>query len=319
MKDNILITGSAGFIGSRLVEVLHEKGYNIIGLDLARPKTNSDSHRNRIQHFEADISEASRLPAGLPRNVSILVHAAALVHQTSQDLSRENYFKVNHLGTKNILAALDTDALKHVIFLSTVSVYGKIPPHISPDESTPPYPLDFYGESKLAAEKEIIAFADLHKIPYTILQLVPVYGKEFLLNLNKRIFLPKRIGFYKISSGKQRISLCSVDNVAKALLHCLNHSACFNQTFIIKDNKDYTLREVISFYKDNLGFQKKPVFIIPKAIPRLALPFIRMLFPRKGVYLAYQMSKILDDNTYSDHKISQTGIDLDGNLKNTLA
>ena len=47
-----------------------------------------------LDALEADISERFSIPAEISRNVNILVHAAALVHRSSRDLSRENYFKV---------------------------------------------------------------------------------------------------------------------------------------------------------------------------------------------------------------------------------
>ncbi len=282
MSTKILITGSAGYIGSRLISELIKGDHDIIGLDRLRsqrPSSNPDPH---LRFFETDIADISTIPAATTSEANILVHAAALVHRASQDLSRENYFRVNHLGTKNILASLDPASLEHIIFLSTVSVYGKAAKQHTPDENTSPLPVDFYGESKLAAENEIIAFCDSSKIPYTILRMVPVYGPDFLVNLNKRILLPKKIGFYRISTGKQKISLCSIGNVTRALSQCMNNPVCFNETFIVKDGEDYSLEEIILFYKKHLGYKHTPVIRIPEIFPKLFIKGTMHLLPPEG-------------------------------------
>jgi len=246
---NILITGACGFIGSKITQIILQTGNNVIDVDSYYEQNPPLSSKSGFEFIHFDVTEAATFPTEVKR-ADVLVHCAALVHKQSTDLSRENYFRINCEGTENLLNFLDKGRLKQIVFLSTISVYGNVPNGIVPNENTPAVPEDFYGESKLAAENVIKEFSDKHKIPYTIFRLTPVYGDFFLLNINKRIYLPGRKAFYKIGAGEQRLSLLSVNNVVDVIVDSINNGNYFNETFIVKDLEDYSINEIISSFKD---------------------------------------------------------------------
>ncbi|MFX0134135.1 MAG: NAD-dependent epimerase/dehydratase family protein [Candidatus Hodarchaeota archaeon] len=314
----ILITGINGYIGSEAAKSLLKKDYKIIGFDLNSSNINYLAKNSNFKFFKADITDITTFPDEL-RNVDILIHCAALVHKRSRDLSRENYFRINHQGTKNILSFLDKKRLKLIIFLSTVSIYGALAHEMIPDENTPPSPDDYYGESKLAAENEIQEFSKNNSIPFTILRLAPVYGENFLLNINKRIYFPKKIFFYKISSGKQRISLCSIHNVIDVISYNIDRNNHLNKIYIVKDTEDYTINEIINIFKETFAQEHKPVIKIPYLIPETFSEIIDFLLPQKGKFYKHQIRKILKDSIYSGKKVHTTGIQFKWNLKNTLS
>ncbi len=192
------------------------RGNRVVGFDLVFDNLVDLKDHPNLSCFPADITNDAAIPAAAG-DAGVLVHCAALVHKRSSDLSRENYFRINHLGTRNVLGGLNPSRLKKIIFLSTVSVYGTIPPGTEPDESSPTRPDDFYGESKLAAEEEIRIFSGKHGISHTILRLSPVYGRSFLLNIHKRIYLPGQRCFYRLGEGNQKLSLCSVNNLVEVI------------------------------------------------------------------------------------------------------
>ena len=175
----------------------------ILGIDLYASNIDDLQKYPNFAFYKADITKPLTFSNEF-KQADILVHCAALVHRSSKDLSKENYFKVNVNGTKNILQFLDKNKLRQIIFLSTVSVYGNSVLITAPDENTSINPGDHYGESKAKAEEEIRDYSMAGGIPYTILRLTPVYGKDFLLNIKKRIYLPRQFAFYKISSGNQK-------------------------------------------------------------------------------------------------------------------
>jgi len=315
---NILITGVNGYIGSKVAGNLLERGYEIIGVDLNSSNINHLDNSPNFTFFRSDITDITTFPDEL-KQADILIHCAALVHKRSKDLSRENYFKINYQGTKNILSFLDKKKLKQIIFLSTISVYGALTQEIMPDENTPPAPEDFYSESKMAAENEIREFSKNNYIHFTILRLAPVYGKKFLLNINKRVYLPKKMAFYKIASGEQRISLCSVHNLLDIIAHCLNKQSYFNETYIIKDTKDYSVNEIICVFKEVFAQKNKPIIRIPSLIPEIVFGCIGLVMPRKGKFYKYQLKKIAQNSICSGNKIYSSGIRLKWNLKNTFS
>jgi nucleoside-diphosphate-sugar epimerase len=314
---NVLLTGAKGYIGTKIALDVLQKGNAIIGVDLNSENAYLLANNPNFEFNKADITNAETLPDKI-RNADVLIHCAALVHNKSTDLSRENYFRVNYEGTKNILNFLDKGRLKQIVFLSTVSVYGDISDNMAPDEDTPVNPEDFYGESKLAAEKEIREFSEKYHIPYTIFRLVPVYGDFFLLNIHKRIYLPKKKAFYKIGDGEQCLSLVSVNNVVDVVVACINNPLFFNETFIVKDVEDYSINGIIATFRDIYSEQSKPVVRIPLCIPEKVFKLIGVAMPGRAKFYEYQLKKIADDSVYSAEKLRSTGIKLKWNIRNSL-
>jgi len=324
MRDKILITGVNGYLGSKIAEDLINKNYLILGVDLSDCVDLSDSNirylyqKKSFKFFKSDITDIRSYPSDI-KEVDILIHCAALVHKRSKDLSRENYFKINHEGTKNIMCFLNKKKLKQIIFLSTVLVYGKLAQNVIPDENAPLAPEEYYSQSKHAAENEIRKFAKKYEIPFTIFRLTPVYGKKFLLNINKRVYLPKELAFYKIASGEQRISLCSVQNVVDVINYSVNNKSYFNEVFIVKDAEDYSINEIISVLRDVFMQKNKPIIRIPLLIPEIVFGSIGLIMPQKGKFYKSQLKKIAQDSLYCGNKLFSSRIRLNWNLKNTLS
>jgi len=313
---NILITGISGFLGSSIARGLLAEHEEILGLDLHRSSIGCLGDSLNFTFFRADIANIKALPEEL-KEIDVLIHCAALVHKKSSDLSKENYFRVNCEGTKNILNFLDKGRLKQIVFLSTVSVYGNRFNGIPPDEDTPAKPEDFYGESKLAAENEIRKFSQKYHIPYTIFRLAPVYGDSFLLNINKRIYLPGSVAFYKVGDGEQYLSLVSVNNVVDVVVKCINNALFFDETFIVKDVEDYSINGIIETFKKIYLQKGKPVLRIPLCILKTVLKLIGIVMPRRAKFYEYQLRKITENAVYDGKKLHSI-IDLKWNIRNTL-
>ena len=313
---HLLVTGVKGYIGSRIAIDALKRGDRITGIDARAGNVFPLTDDSDFQLRTADITDATTFPPEI-READILVHCAALVHKRSLDLSRENYFRINCEGTENVLDFLDKGRLKQVIFISTVSVYGNLSNGVVPDEHFRAAPEDFYGESKLAAEDAIKEFSDKYKIPYTIFRLTPVYGDLFLLNINKRIYLPGKMTFYKIGSGDQCLSLASVNNVVDVVVDSINNSNYFNETFVVKDIEDYSINEIISSFKDIFSQHGKPVVQIPLRVPEAAFKLLGFVIPERARYYGYQLRKIANNAVYSGAKLHSM-IQMTWNLRNTL-
>ena len=312
----ILVTGASGFIGSEVIKNLIEKRYPVIGIDAKDPIDNLSGSLN-FTFLRADISNKGPI-LDEPKNTDVLIHCAALVHNRSDDLSKNNYFSINYDGTRNILSFLDKDKVKHIIFLSTVSVYGDSANISIVDENTRTAPADYYGESKLAAESAVKYYCQSYGIHYSIFRLVPVYGDSFLLNVEKRTCLPGKTAFYKIGSGEQRLSLVSINNVVDVIVGSINNPVFLDRTFIVKDLQDYSINEIISVLKECHSHMNKPVLSIPTWVPTVIFKF-KGLFPgKKGKCYEAQFKKIASDAVFSGTKLFSTGVELRWDLRTTL-
>ena len=154
MKQKLLITGGAGFIGSVLSAYLLDHGYEVVVVDDL-----SIGHSKRLDS-RASFIQASILDK--PALVEALVGVNTVIHCAAKSLVEESvsspelYHQVNTEGTRVLLEAMSEAKVSNIIFSSTAAVYGdsKIQPIQESGEINPVNP---YGKSKIASERLISA------------------------------------------------------------------------------------------------------------------------------------------------------------------
>ena len=171
---NILITGASGFIGSFIVEEALRRGMTVWA---AMRKTSSRKYLTdpRINFIELDLNSQTKLVEQLTGFAfDVVVHAAG----ATKCLHKEDFFRVNTDGTRNLVRALMQlqMPLKRFVYVSSLSVYGPVRenrPYAEIKEGDTPHPNTAYGQSKLESEH----FLDtLENFPYVILRPTGVYG-----------------------------------------------------------------------------------------------------------------------------------------------
>src|SRR5258708_31455263 len=144
----ILVTGATGFIGSRLVQWLHEvEGANVVAL-VRRFQNASRLARFPVELRPGDVTDLESL-RDAARGCSHIVHAAVSFEGT-----KEQNRRVTVDGTRNVCRVAHEIGAKRTVHLSTISVYGKFPDGPL-TEDTPCHPTDDYGRAKLDAERVV--------------------------------------------------------------------------------------------------------------------------------------------------------------------
>jgi nucleoside-diphosphate-sugar epimerase len=167
----ILVTGGTGFIGSHLVERLQAKG------DRVRCLVRTKSHplhidTNGVELFYGDLLRKESLEPAV-KGVDAVVHLAAVQGGTQ---GKEQFFQVNVTGTKNLIEAASRFApnLRKFVHVSSISAVGPRDDTTPLTEESPCAPVDFYGESKLAAEEAVLDYRK--KVPLLTVRPPLVYG-----------------------------------------------------------------------------------------------------------------------------------------------
>ena len=154
MKQKILITGGAGFIGSVLTAYLLDHGYEVVVVD-DLSTGHSEAIDSRASLIQASILDKAVLVEALA-GVNTVIHCAAKSLVEESVSKPQLYEQVNTEGTRVLLEAMSEAKVSNIVFSSTAAVYGdsKIQPILESCEINPVNP---YGKSKIASERLISA------------------------------------------------------------------------------------------------------------------------------------------------------------------
>tara|TARA_Y200000002_G_scaffold366537_1_gene357593 strand:- start:10082 stop:10987 length:906 start_codon:yes stop_codon:yes gene_type:complete len=213
----ILITGSSGFLGSKIYNYFRNHKYKTLRLD-----------RSSEVDFCCDLS--TEIP-NLDKDFDLVIHCAGKAHITPKTVDeKQEFYNVNFEGTKNLLKGFRINGTpKYFIFISSVSVYGLS----KGDFISETYPLlanDSYGKSKIKAEEVIKDWSKKNKVKYTILRLPLLVGKNPPGNLASMIKALNKGYYFNIGGGKARRSMIVVNDVIKFILLIYNKGGTYNLT-----------------------------------------------------------------------------------------
>ncbi len=299
----IIITGVDGIIGSELYRRFIDKGYYVIGIDRTEPQREDGE---QFEYIKLDITDKDKVGQFFSDlSFDYLIHCAALVHKNSPDLSFDNFMKINFEGTKNIFDSVagnkSNSGFGGAVFFSTIEVYGGEGRDKVISEGDECRPITFYGKSKLAAEKYLLNLNKEYKLPIVILRLTPVYSKNFLRNVKRRVLIGGDKFFYRVGDGEQRISLCSRENVVDVVEACIEGGVPFGKVFNIADDKVYSFNDLSNYFRELVDGNRITVKI-PKCIVYLGIKLLSLIFLGRKERLLSIYYKLTKDNVYAIEK-----------------
>ena len=186
MKEKILITGSSGFIGFHLAELLLNKGYEVVGIDNMNDYYDVRLKEGRLEilqkydnytFYKIDLKDKEDIDNLFEKyRFDYVINLAA---QAGVRYSIENpyaYVDSNLIGFVNILEACRHYPVKHLLYASSSSVYGgnKVAPFST--EHQVDHPVSLYAATKKSNELMAHTYSHLYKIPTTGLRFFTVYG-----------------------------------------------------------------------------------------------------------------------------------------------
>jgi nucleoside-diphosphate-sugar epimerase len=232
-----LVTGGTGFIGSHLVELLLSKGYRVKSL-VRKTSSLKWLEKLPVEYVYGDLFSSDALQSAV-RDVDYVYHLAGVVAAKT----REGYFRGNQEGTRNLLEAVLSvnPGLKKFIFVSSLTAVGPGAGDEPVTEETIPHPITAYGESKLAAEKELMQRWE--RIPAVIVRASAVYGPRdvgiltFFQTINKG--LEPLIGFHE-----KKASLIHSTDLINGIVLAGENEKAVRTTYFISSERAYTWSEL---------------------------------------------------------------------------
>jgi len=176
----MLVTGAAGYIGSKVCYDLIDKGYKVIAIDDL-----SNGYKKLVPQkcvfIKTDISKLINLEKIFKNyKFNTVFHFAAKKKVNESQKYPLKYFNTNVIGTKNLIDLIVKYKIKNLIFSSTCAVYGNSK-NGKVSEKNSFLPESYYGYTKLISENTIIEYQKKNKFNYAILRYFNVVGADIKL------------------------------------------------------------------------------------------------------------------------------------------
>ena len=173
-KQNILVTGGAGYIGSHIVEQLIKNKKKVIIVDNL-VTGHKELINKKAKFFKLDVKNKLKVSKLIKdHNITSIIHLAAYLNVSDAEKNKKKYYQNNIIGTKNILKACENSKVESLIFSSSCSIYGDLKGAVS--ENRAPNPQSYYGYTKYKGEELIKKLSLKYKFKYGILRYFNVAG-----------------------------------------------------------------------------------------------------------------------------------------------
>jgi nucleoside-diphosphate-sugar epimerase len=264
--DRILVTGSNGFIGAKVVETLLEYGFRNLRC-FVRPSSRLDRLTSILQRFSA--GESVELISGdlmSPEDCGRATEGTAVVYHLAAgfDKSFAGAFMNSALTTRNLMDAfLQRGRPKRFVNVSSFAVYSNLTmgrgaplDETSPLETAPQERYDAYAFGKLKQEELVRQYGKTHGLPYVILRPGAVFGPG-KKDLTGRIGIDT-FGFFIHVGGSNLLPLTFVDNCAEAIVLAGLVPGVDGEIFNVVDDELRTSAQFLRAYKARV----KPFFSV---------------------------------------------------------
>jgi nucleoside-diphosphate-sugar epimerase len=256
-----LVTGGTGFVGSHLVDYLLQKNYSV--RCLVRKSSDKKWLKDKaVEYVYGDLFDENATRQAVS-DVDYIYHSAGL----TKAKTKEEFYRANALGTKNLLEATlrHNPNLQRFVHISSGTAVGPSETKTPIDETAKPHPLTTYGKSKWQAEEECAKV--MNKLSITIVRPPAVFGErdkdvfEFFNTFAKG--LQPMVGF-----SEKYVSLIHVTDLARGIILAGESPNTIGQTYFITSKQVYGWKEIGE--------------VTRKVMSRKAL---RLRIPEAGIYV----------------------------------
>ena len=238
----VLVTGSAGFIGSNLTLQLLDRGDTVIGIDnhndyydpaLKEARLARHANHPNYTHLRIDLGDRKAIEECFdthkPNRVVNLAAQAGVRYSIENPLA---YIDSNIVGFAHILEGCRHHGVEHLVYASSSSVYGANTTMPFSVHHNVDHPLSLYAASKKANELMAHTYSHLYRLPTTGLRFFTVYGPwgrpdMALFKFTKAILAGEKIQVF--NNGKHRRDFTYVDDIVEGIVRVLDRPATSNK------------------------------------------------------------------------------------------
>jgi nucleoside-diphosphate-sugar epimerase len=258
---NYLVTGAAGFIASRVTEMLVDQGHTVTGVDNMNDAYDIRMKEYRLRKLQAlprftfkklDISDRAAVET-LPAFEAVINLAARAGVRDSIE-NPWAFMETNLTGTLNLLEMSRQRGIKKFIQASTAGIYGANPPLPTPETAESDHPLQPYAASKKGAEVLCHSYYYMHGLDVTVLRYFTVYGPAgrpdmVMFRFAKWITEEQPVHLY--GTGEQSRGFTYLDDIARGTILALKPMGF--EIINLGGHETITINQMISMLEELTG------------------------------------------------------------------
>ena len=255
---SIAVTGASGLIGSHLIPLLFEEGYQLRVLSRRLQK-----YSNSITQLQGDIRSADAV-CNLVRGCNTVIHLAGVAHTSLRSqLEMDEAFQINVGGTRNVLDAAQKAGVERVLLVSSAHVYAD-QEGTDLDEQSPTAGNSFYARTKLMVEQAGLEAANSNRLAVVIVRPCLTYGPGVRFNLESLMRAIQGHYYFHVRGRNPMRSFLSVGNAAEAIMY-LSQVGVNGRIYNLADNSPIPLVEFIDSLADLMNVHR------PRYVPMLVI------------------------------------------------
>jgi len=264
----ILVTGSAGFMGSHLVDNLLISGYKVYGIDdLSGGYINNVSMLAKQTFYKINLRNKNKISEFInTTKPQIIYHLAASAREGLSQFAPIEHTENNYNAYLNLLVPAINNRVKRVVLCSSMAVYGEQKPPF--DENMSRKPVDIYGVAKSAMEEATEILADVFNFEYVILRPHNVYGpKQNLADPYRNVVaifinsLLRNKPFYIYGNGEQKRAFSYIDDITPSIVKAGLKKDINGEIINIGPEKEYTINYLAKLVLKSFNSSLKPIYL----------------------------------------------------------
>lgn len=254
----VLLTGGNGFLGAWLAKALVARGDRV--RCLVRPTADTSALSGiDVELVPGDVTDPATLPKAMA-GVHTVFHLAGIRRAST----REDFMRVNAEGTRHVCDAMVEAGAKRLVLAGSLAATGPSIGGRPRTENDPLAPEEWYGESKVEAER--IAFSYGDRLEVTSCRPARILGPGDHENLTFFKLVKKGL-VLKLGGRERRLSLVDVEDVVDQLLLQADKPEAVGQAFFCASKETMTLEAMMRLIADALGVKARTVYV-PQAVLR---------------------------------------------------
>ncbi len=302
----ITLIGASGFVGTRLMDILRDKGHELLNID------------KQQSHFFPDLTTIGNVldkqkMLELLKDTDLVVLLAA---EHRDDVSPASlYYDVNVNGMQHVLEAMEHNGVKRLIFFSSVAIYGLNKQN--PDESFAADPFNHYGKSKWQAEQLLQNWYEKHKDwNINVVRPTVIFGERNRGNVYNLLSQISQGRFLMVGKGQNVKSMAYVGNVVAFVDFLIDTHKEAYQVYNYVDKPDFDMNTLLAVVGKVLGKRlSKCIFLFLGMLGGWGFDLLSWLTGRKFSVSSVRVRKFCATTQYDASKMLASGFNAPYTLK----